>query len=178
MATKSVKVTIKGVSPILMHSFPFLPIEALEKKTPEEQAEVSAYRDPETKSLYVPGLAMQRAMVSGATFSKGKGRSTLQKVVAACVVVSPERISLGSETYAVDSRPVVVPATRGRVMRHRPRLDKWQITFEIEYDPNMLTEKQVRQVIDDTGSRVGLLDFRPERKGPFGRFSVIKWDSD
>ena len=172
---KAVGVTIKGESPLLMHAFPLVAIERLEKKSIEEQAELAAYRDPETSNLYVPGLAIQRAMVSGATYSKGKGRSSLQKVVAACVLVSPERISLGVKNFTIDSRPVVVPATRGRVMRHRPRLDSWQVSFEVEYDPDMLTEKQLRQVVDDTGSRVGLLDFRPERKGPFGRFSVINW---
>ena len=174
---KTVSITIKGESPLLMHAFPLVAIERLEKKSIEEQAELAAYRDPETSNLYVPGLAIQRAMVSGATYSKGKGRSSLQKVVAACVLVSPERISLGVKSFTIDSRPVVVPATRGRIMRHRPRLDSWQVSFEVEYDPDMLTEKQLRQVVDDTGSRVGLLDFRPERKGPFGRFSVINWRS-
>jgi len=33
----------------------------------------------------------------------------------------------------------------------------------------------LRHIVDDAGSRVGLLDFRPERKGPFGRFIVIEW---
>ncbi len=178
MSTKVIQVTVKGDSALLMHSFPLVPIEALEKKSVAEQAELASYRDPDTKGLYVPGLAVQRALVSAATFSKGKGRGSLQKVVAACVVVAPERIPLGVDTFAIDSRPVVVPATRGRVMRHRPRLDNWQLSFEVEFDPNMLTEKQLRQVINDTGSRVGLLDFRPERKGPFGRFSVIKWASN
>ena len=174
---KTVSITIKGESPLLMHAFPLVAIERLEKKSIEDQAELAAYRDPETSNLYVPGLAIQRAMVSAATYSKGKGRSSLQKVVAACVLVSPERISLGVKNFTIDSRPVVVPATRGRVMRYRPRLDSWQVSFEVEYDPDMLTEKQLRQVVDDTGSRVGLLDFRPERKGPFGRFSVINWRS-
>jgi len=32
--------------------------------------------------------------------------------------------------------------------------------------------------VDDTGQRVGLLDFRPEKKGPFGRFVVTRWDND
>jgi len=178
MANKSIQVTIKGNSALLMHAFPMVPIEAIEKKSPEEQAELAAYRDPETGGLYVPGIAIQRAIISGATYSKGKGRASLQKVVAACVLISPERIPLGTKEFAIDARPVVVPATRGRIMRYRPRRDEWQIMFEVEYDPNMLTEKQLRQVIDDTGSRVGILDFRPERKGPFGRFSVIKWESD
>lgn len=172
---KSVAVTIEGISPLLMHAYPLAPIEALEKRPPEEQAELAAYRDPETKELYIPGIAIQRALVSGASFSKGKGRASLQKVAAACIFVNPERVGLGTKHYEIDARPAVVPATRGRVMRYRPRLDRWRASFEISYDPTLLTEVQLRRIVDDTGSRVGLLDFRPERKGPFGRFHVIEW---
>jgi hypothetical protein len=173
---QAAEVEIKGLAPgLLMHAFPLVPIEAIEKKTPAEQAELAAYRDPETRELYIPGIAVQRAFVSGATYSKGKGRGSLQKVVAACVMVSPERLGLGTDTFAIDSRPVVVPATKGRVMRHRPRLETWALTFTVEWDGTLLTETQMRRIVDDTGARVGLLDFRPEKKGPFGRFMVTKW---
>src|SRR5690348_3894027 len=112
-----------------MHAFPMVPIEALEKKTPDEQAEFAAYRDNTNgKHLFVPGINLQRALIAAATYSKGKGRSSLQKQAAACLNVSPERLDLGVKEYAVDSRPVVVPATKGRVMRHRPRLDKWKLS--------------------------------------------------
>ena len=175
MATKTVVVTIKGISALLMHKFPMVPVEALEKKPPQEQAELAAYRT-EDGQLYVPGLAIQRALVQGATFSKGRGRASLQKEVCACVMVTPEYCILDNQAYAVDSRPVVVPATKGRVLRHRPRLDGWQVSFSVEYDDALLTETQLRKIFDDTGSRVGLLDFRPERKGPFGRFMVTSWE--
>lgn len=175
MSTKMAKVRIKGRSALLMHAYPMEPVEALEKKSKEDQAEHAAYRDPDTNELYVPAVALQRALVNGATYSKGKGRASLQKPVAACVMVSPERLSLKTEKYAIDSRPVVIPATKGRVMRHRPRLDNWEVEFELEWDDTLLTEEQVRRVVDDSGSRVGLLDFRPEKKGPFGRFVVVGW---
>lgn len=176
MTIKTVACTIKGVSPLLMHAYPMVPIEALEKKPPEEQAEIAAYRDPDTKNLYIPGIAIQRAFVSGATFSKGKGRATLQKPVAACVLIIPERCSLGVRDFVIDARPVVIPATKGRVVRYRPRLEAWTAEFEIEFDDTLLKESELRRVVDDTGSRVGLLDFRPEKKGPFGRFIVIRWE--
>lgn len=172
---KTIQVVLKGISPLLMHSFPMVQIEALEKKSIEEQAEVAAYRDIQTKELYVPGIAVQRALISAATYSKGKGRGSLQKSAAACFNVSPEHISLGVKKYSIDSRPVVVPATKGRILRHRPRLDQWQITFDLEWDERLLTEEQVRRIVDDMGSRVGLLDFRPEKKGSFGRCMVIAW---
>lgn len=173
--SKKIGATIKGISPLLMHAFPLAPIEAFDKKSPEEQAELCAYRDPEGH-LFIPAINLQRAFVSGATYSKGKGRSSLQKIVAACVILSPERLALGTDVFTIDSRPIVVPATKGRVMRHRPRLDSWQVQFELEFDDTLLNETQMRRVVDDTGSRVGVLDFRPERKGPFGRFIVTAWD--
>jgi len=172
---KDVKVEIKGTSPLLMHSYPMVAVENIEKKTIEEQAELASYRDVTTKKLYVPGICLQRALIAAASFSKGKGRATLQKNTAAGVLISPEHLDLGIKTYEIDSRPVVVPATKGRVMRHRPRLNDWKLSFTLEYDENLLTSEQIRRIVDDCGSRVGILDFRPEKKGPFGKFSVVRW---
>jgi len=172
---KSVKIELTGESALLMHSFPMVPIEAIEKKSREEQAELAAYRNSDGK-LYVPGIALGRALVSGATYSKGKGRGNLSRIVAGTLRVSPEHLPLDPQSYTIDSRPVVVPATKGRVVRHRPRFDAWKITAALEWDGTLMTEAQVRRVVDDTGKLVGLLDFRPEKKGPFGRFVVTKWE--
>lgn len=171
---KSVNVSIKGSSPLLMHRFPLEPVEAIDKKPRDEQAELASYRAADGV-LFIPGVNIQRAFVSAATYSKGKGRSTLQKQAAACLLVSPEVVTLGQKTFEIDSRPVVMPATKGRVLRHRPRLDQWECSFALEWDETLLREEEVRRIVDDAGSRVGLLDFRPEKKGPFGRFMVTSW---
>lgn len=168
--------TIRGISPLLMHAFPMVPPDkGYEKWSPEKQAAFSEYRDPDTKELYIPGIAIQRCLIGAAAYSKGKGRSSLQKPVAACVLITPERCGLGVTDYIVDSRPVVIAATKGRIIRHRPRFEKWEATFQIEFDDELLSGKEIRQVVDDAGKRVGLLDFRPEKKGPFGRFMVTNW---
>jgi len=175
MAIQKIEVEVEGMSALIMHKFPLVPIEALEKRPPQEQAELAAYRHPDTGELYVPGENIQRALVSGATYSKGKGRASLQRTVAACLIVSPERVSLNKKEFEVDSRPVVVPATRGRVLRHRPRIENWRLRFFLEFEDTLLTSKQVREVVDNTGKLVGLLEYRPEKKGPFGRFMVTEW---
>lgn len=177
MATKKVQVTLKGISPLLMHRYPLEPVEAIDKLKPVEQAEISAYRDPQTGELYMPAVAVQRALVNGATYSKGKGRASLQKPVSACVFVTPERLPLGTKEFEVDSRPVVMPSTKGRILRHRPRLDEWSCSFDLEFDPTLLTEDQMRRIVDDTCSRGGFLDFRPEKKGSYGRAMVTEWVS-
>jgi len=172
---KKISCTIKGLSPLLMHRFPLVAIEGLAKMEPSEQAEYAAYRDDVTKQLYIPGLNLQRALVSAAKFSKGKGRASLQMEVCACVFVTPEKLLLGVKEYIVDSRPVVNAVTRGRFLSHRPRINTWKVDFEVEYDPVLMAADQLKKVITDAGTRVGILDFRPERKGPFGRFEVTSW---
>ena len=170
-------VTIEGTSALLMKKYAEVPVEGFEKKTPQEQAEISSYRIPGSKELYIPGVAIQRACVGAATYSKGKGRSSLQKVAAACLMVTPEFVGLGTDKYEVDSRPVVMPATKGRIMRHRPRLDKWIAKFGIEWDETLMSEEQVKKIVEDMGKRVGLLEFRPACKGPYGRSKIIKWEN-
>ena len=125
--------------------------------------------------MYIPGPAVQQALVAAATYSKGKGRGSLQKIVAASVFVVDGALSLGMKKYEVDSRAVVVPATGGRVVRHRPLVPKWEASFELMYDNLLMDEKQMRKVVDDAGSLCGLLDYRPNCKGPFGRFIVTSW---
>ena len=175
MSTKRITVTIQGKSALLMHAFPMTEIKGLEKKTPKEQAEFAAYRDDKGR-LYFPAVNVGRSIVAGATYSKGRGKGTLQKPVAACLLVSPERLDLGTKDYQIDSRPVVIKATKGRILRHRPRIEDWRLSFEVEFDDELLSENQLRQCIDDAGSRVGIGDFRPECKGPFGRFNVVNWE--
>lgn len=171
---KKTLVQVNGISPLLMHAFPMVPVEGMEKKPPLEQAEISLYRLSDGK-IYVPGLCLSRCLVRAAAFSKGKGRASLAKIVAATVSVSPDAVILSNQVWELDARRVVIAATRGAVIRYRPRFDQWSLEFDLTWDDTLLTEAQIRRVVDDAGQKVGILDFRPERMGPFGRFIVTRW---
>ena len=58
-------------------------------------------------------------------------------------------------------------------MAHRPRIDDWDASFSVDFDETLIKRDQIIRILSDTGSRVGLMDFRPEKKGPYGRFEVI-----
>ena len=178
---KAIEIKIKGVSPLLMHAYPVEIREGLDKAPPAEQAEFHTYRLPAENGalgpLYVPGVNVQRGLVAAAAYSKGKGRASLQKVAAAAMFVEEGALVLEPQRYTIDSRSVVIPATKGRIMRHRACFPAWELGLTLSYDETLLTEGQVRRIVDDLGQRVGLLDFRPERKGSFGRFIVTAWES-
>lgn len=182
-----IKVTIEGVSPLLMNRF----TEAAEvqvsggttvafrgdKGTPREQAAPKAYAD-EKGNLYIPGPNIYSAIIAAGAFHKaGKSKLTTMKtsLIPAGILVEDMVCALGTKEWEVDSRSVVIPSTGGRIMCHRPRVDKWSLSFTLDVDGTMFAPNLVRAIVDDAGKKIGLGDYRPARKGPFGRFVVKEW---
>ena len=183
-----VKITITGITPLLMNKFGETaeisvgsgtrPTFSGAKGTPREQAEPKLYADDKGK-LYIPGSNIFSCIIAAGIFHKsGKKQLTTSKsslIPAGCLVediVCP----LGTDKWEVDSRSVVNPSTQGRIMCHRPRVDSWSLSFTLDIDTSFFDPKLIRAVIDDAGKKIGLGDFRPARKGPFGRFVVTHWE--
>ncbi len=187
MEMQKVAVTIEGQTPLLMNRFTdeaeiklnsgTSTVARGDKGTPREQAERTAYKDSKG-NLFIPGPNLFRAIIDAGKFHKhGKSKVTTQKstLVTAAMALSAIVIPLNTKAFEVDSRSVVIPATGGRIMKHRARLDKWAMTFDLEVDTTMFSVGFARTLLDDAGKRIGLGDFRPDRKGPFGKFNVTKW---
>lgn len=182
-----IAITIEGISPLLMNRFHDAAQEAVSsgtsatmlgrRGTPKEQAEPKVYRDSNGKPV-LPGPNIFAALVQAGTFIKS-GKSKLStarsSLVPAGVALVDLECKLSPADWEVDSRAVVIPATGGRVMAHRPRFDTWKVSFTLSVDPSMFSERVVRELVDLAGQRIGLGDFRPIRKGPFGRFKVTQW---
>lgn len=183
-----VTATIEGTSPLLMNRFTEeneISVSSGRSKstkagkgTPREQAEPRCYKDKDG-ILYIPGTNIFSCIIQAGTFFKlGKAKVTTQKssLIPAGIIMESLECSLDTRDFEVDSRRVVIPATGGAIMAHRPRLDVWKTTFAINVDDEIFDPDFVREIIDAAGSKVGLGDFRPQRKGPFGRFVVTKWE--
>lgn len=174
---KRIQIEIEGLQPgLLMHRYPMVKVENEQLLTPEEQAEISAYRKPDSKELYLPGNAVKQALVAAASYSKGRGKGTLSKIAAATFFVEPEYIGLGVQDYVIFSASVIIKATKGRIVRHRPHLPEWKAKFALLYDETKTSKEQIKKIVEDCGQLVGVLDFRPACKGPFGRFMVTKFE--
>lgn len=186
----TIKVRIQGISPLLMHSAagvdPLHPLNKQKKaltdkkrnKTDEDHAEVqrldfilSLYHDGERP--VVPENNIVGMLVGGA-----RRRSKGQDVLSA-VMISPDQVPLEydgprdpEKLYHTDAFRDVRPAgvKTSRVMRCRPRFNKWALTFDIHYDPKIISETTLRDAIDAAAS-IGLCDYTPR----FGRFEVTEW---
>lgn len=182
-----IEVTIQGISPLLMNRFTAeaamkvsggtSAVHIGDKGTPREQAEPKAYRDDDG-NLYIPAPNLYSALIEAGKFHKnGKSKITTARtsLIPAGIFMVDVAVPLNTKKFEVDSRSVVIPSTGGRIMCHRPRLDEWKCTFLLDVDEQMFSERLVRALVDDTGKKIGLGDFRPSRKGPFGRFVVKNW---
>lgn len=67
--------------------------------------------------------------------------------------------------------PVVVQ--RNRVLRTRARFETpWSVEAVIETDDDLVDQERLTTWLDVAGRRIGLGDWRPEKSGVHGRFSV------
>lgn len=182
-----IHVEIEGQTPLLMNRFTeeaeikvssgTSAVSVGTKGTPREQATKKAYADKDG-NLYIPGPNIFSCIIQAGKFHKtGKTKVTTQKssLVPAGISIQDIVCPLNAKEFEVDSRSVVIPATGGRIMCHRPRLDEWKISFLLEVDETMFSPEFVRLLIEDAGRKVGLGDYRPDRKGPFGKFAITGW---
>lgn len=181
---------ITGKTPLLLHKFTdAAALQATtgttlstngDRGTPREQAEACLYHAPDGETLIIPQPNLFSCIIEGGKFFKmGRSKVTTQKssLVPACVELEGLYYPIIHEQpWEVDTRPVRIPSTGGRILRHRPIFNDWALRFEINVDTEMMGVSLVRDIVDAAGSRVGLGDFRPATKGPYGRFRVTHWD--
>ncbi len=118
---------------------------------------------------------------AGVFFKAGKTKVTTQKtsMIPACVEVEGVEIPIvHKEPWMVDTRAVRIPSTGGRILRHRPSFNDWKLSFVLAVDTDMIAVKLMRELMDAAGKRIGLGDFRPACKGPFGKFVVTNWKEE
>ena len=173
---KRIEVEITGLTPLLMHSAHSMMQEPTKNPAKQydnaEEAEKVAYRK-EDRELFVPSRCVKACLVNGASWFKF-GRKSAKPIIAGCTRIEPYEIGLGTKLYKIDLRPVVVQ--RARIIRARPRLDSWKIRFTIVYNEKIIADTALlKEIFEEAGQRIGLLDNRPQRYGENGTFKVTKW---
>jgi hypothetical protein len=58
----------------------------------------------------------------------------------------------------------------------RPRFDKWGFEIMVTVDTKEINEDKIKDLFTRAGNAIGLADFRPSCRGPFGRFKVVSWE--
>jgi hypothetical protein len=189
-----IKLISEGVTPMLCHR---ATEEALEgsgdgkrsnvlqqRDDPRVTCEKAIYRLPGSKQIAIPGSAIARMVREAGGAHKVKGsRKSVKYLVPAAMIVMDDLVPLFLKDrrtpitdYEVDSRPVTIPATKGRVMRHRARLNEWVAICTIRLNEDIIAEATLRQLFNEGLQQIGLGDYRPEKGGPFGTSGLVAWE--
>jgi hypothetical protein len=176
---KTFKVILQGKTPILLHSPSAMNGNRNGAKrgetqipTPQEEARASLYMLPDKSSIAFPSLNILRAAITASTAWKINKKSIVP-FMAGSVSVDDELVSFRTLEFEVDTRRAVVQ--KAGILRSRAKLPVgWKLKFELNVDDDAPAElaRILPDIFAEAGRRVGIGDFRPERRGPFGKFEV------
>jgi len=178
---------------LLMHKFSMEASSGLENevkkskavKIPREQeAEMVAYRLEKINGqavgqLYLPAEHFLGAIIaSGSSFQKkGQGKKTYKGAFQGSIEILPDYVGLTNEStaltdYAIDSRPVRIKATQGRIIRHRPFIKNWRASFIIQVMDDSIPLEVVQAALEEAGRSKCVGDYRPR----YGQFRIVSFE--
>jgi hypothetical protein len=183
ISTAQIGIHVVSIKPLLTHNPESMGSGAGAKKgsrvpDADVEAEAGTYRLSDG-TCAIKGECFRGAILLAASAWKGPRRSSMAGELAH-IVIAEELIPLVHydgkpiKDYAIDARRAIVQ--KQGIIRHRPRFDEWACEFTIEYDPLLIRNpKLIVDILQDAGNRIGVGDYRPARKGFFGRFLVKEY---
>jgi hypothetical protein len=191
---KNLKVTWKGISPLIMHSCQCVnPLHSISKelkkytskksKTDEDlekiadlEWEAGAYWK-DGLGLYMPGENVEATIQNGAKANK-KGKD-IEKYVEVSDLYIPfyygENLTKEELIKSFEYRDTrIMTVMRSKILRTRPRFDQWNITFNLRYNEEKIDIETIMNAMEYAGQFVGLCDSRPK----YGKFVPIVEEVD
>ncbi|MBA7697276.1 hypothetical protein ES703_105939 [subsurface metagenome] len=181
---ETLHIKLNGLSPMLMHNpAGSMPTDAAKQKlgrkripAPEDEAKAGRYLLPDG-NFYVPAIAVRNCLLTATRGQLINRRSALPFISGGVLMLDEffplyrDGEPIQGDDYTIDIRRAVVQGQG--IMRPRPRIElPWQLEAIFEYDKDVVDLSVIRAVAERGGRTVGLLDYRVEKKGWFGRFEV------
>lgn len=190
---KTLEFTIKGRSPLLMANPINVMMEADQakkvraKRTKEEEAEILTYRMDATGKekkgqLAFPAMGVRGSMMRALTGVRVKKLSASTLLGGSIFMKDDGEFfpiyGFGMEPlfdYEIDLRRVVIQ--KQGIIRARPKLAEWVLPCSFKYYPDVLKDLDfIQQAIVEAGLRIGIGDYRPDKKGWFGTFELLSFE--
>lgn len=170
-------VSIKGISPLLMHKFSDKNKEAMldkqqgkskEKTNRDIKAEVedSIYKTASGQVCF-PSIAFWKAMIESAPYLQGMDKKLVKgavKIIEPMAILKFKKKSVNEAICRLSSGV--------RMIRFRPQFDSWTTEFTIKYNASQINAGQIINLIKLAGFHIGVGDWRPQCSGAYGQFTI------
>ena len=177
----TIRVTIEGTSPLIFHRWSEKAKQMIldkqmkkaakgrEARDPQADYEASFYRDKDG-DIALPVLMIKNAIVSAVRNVEGL-TMTLIKGALFCYGDNDgfAKVKFGEKNMREDMVRVGMGTAD---IRFRGEVKDWSVTFDIIFNPTVVSEEQILSLLDLAGFSVGIGEWRPQRSGDYGRFRV------
>ena len=177
---KKYKVEITGITPLLQNKPEAYGFDEqwVEKKVSEDW-EKEALKKLYVNSngiIYQPATHLEMSLIEAGKKIKvkGQGKATYSKLFGSMVSIDTLEILHKKQEYEIFKTLVVIPSTKGRIMRYRPMFKEWVLEFNITFEDEIPSEV-IKEAFEIAGKYAGIGDWRPQKKGKFGKFQVTKF---
>jgi hypothetical protein len=182
---KRCQFNIVGITPLICHRFDEKARKMMLDKQQKKASSVKVAKDPEQdylRSLYVmedgrygfPVTGLKAAMVRAAKAIDGL---TMTDARALFFVEADGRCPTGEQCIAISGEPQMredVVRLNGKTadLRYRGEFTEWSADVTIKYDADMINEESLAALLVRAGLSVGIGEWRPEKNGDFGQFTL------
>lgn len=175
-----INVSIEGLPPGLLFQGKGL-MEKQNDKTggkqlpPEEEARLRAHwmTVGKKKVIGIPWVMLYRSICKAGAKFKAPGKRTFESLLAPTISCEQDIMSLGTDEFETLEEYCRIPPRTGAMVKiGRPLLRKWSCTIPITADCETWNPEHLEKIIVEAGKFVGIGAWRPQLKGPYGRFVV------
>jgi hypothetical protein len=120
----------------------------------------------------VPAGAFRNAIVSAGRFSDGIPMTKITGSIFFLddlVVIDHDKCVMREDMVRVGGKG---PGTGTADLRYRPEYQNWRAKLKIQFNANVISLEQLLNLVQLDGFSVGICEWRPEKKGQFGRFDI------
>lgn len=197
LKTEKIIVPIVGTSPLVVHRFSEKAkkqmLDAMqgvkrvrEHKNPQAEFEGAFYRFEDGRYGF-PSIGFKSCMVDAARFYHGVTMTLLKQVIFVAGKFGVDNVALteivgnaevaeisedGSDPNIIMREDVVRVGQGGTDLRYRPQFTEWRAELTIKYVTSQLSRESVLSLLDAGGMGVGVGEWRPERSGEMGTFTI------
>jgi len=185
---RTMLVPLVGTSPLIVHRFGDKARRQIEDKQQKKAKTAKAPRDPEADflaSLYpmpgheagaegaiygFPASAFKNSAVDACSFISGltkvlaRGAFHIQEETGGLVQLEYKRLAQRCDTVTI--------AMGTRDLRYRAEFSGWKATLRVQYNAAVISPEQIINLYNVAGFSIGVGEWRPQRDGSYGRFSV------
>jgi hypothetical protein len=174
---KRIEVTIEGLSELIVHRWSDKAVQMIKDKQQKKAKQAKEARDPEAEynaSFYhdadgdfaFPCSGIKSCMVDACSYADGITKVSCR---GAFHIIGDYAKIKGKEYMREDMVRIGMGTAD---IRYRGAFPEWSISFQIEYNENVISQEQIANLLDLAGYSVGLAEWRPQKNGSFGRFRI------